>query len=147
MVDEIILDKIRGSLVAGGVGDALGYPVEFRQYNDIVNSLLVFRNHQRQFSQTDVRQFSVSDIQGFAVSHVRECHTFGIPLITISFPAVVAIFLKLRLDTGSFFSGLSSFSGRATSGSFTISAHQYYHADHGAKGNNSDNRPREFLFG
>lgn len=38
MSDKIILDKIRGSLVAGGVGDALGYPVEFRQYNDIVNS-------------------------------------------------------------------------------------------------------------
>ena len=35
MSDEIILDKIRGSLVAGGVGDALGYPVEFRQYRDI----------------------------------------------------------------------------------------------------------------
>ncbi len=36
MADEIILDKIRGSLVAGAVGDALGYPVEFRQYRDIV---------------------------------------------------------------------------------------------------------------
>ena len=35
MNDEFILDKIRGSLVAGGVGDALGYPVEFRQYRDI----------------------------------------------------------------------------------------------------------------
>lgn len=35
MIDEVILDKIRGSLVAGGIGDALGYPVEFRQYRDI----------------------------------------------------------------------------------------------------------------
>jgi len=32
---DLIRDKIRGSLVAGGIGDALGYPVEFRQYNDI----------------------------------------------------------------------------------------------------------------
>ncbi len=35
MSGDLTLDKIRGSLVAGGIGDALGYPIEFRKYRDI----------------------------------------------------------------------------------------------------------------
>lgn len=35
-METAIIDKIRGSLVGGAVGDALGYPVEFiHSYEDI----------------------------------------------------------------------------------------------------------------
>lgn len=33
----MIQDKIRGSLIGGAIGDALGYPVEFCNYGDILN--------------------------------------------------------------------------------------------------------------
>ena len=36
MNDKMLQDKIRGSLVGGAVGDALGYPVEFLSYAGIV---------------------------------------------------------------------------------------------------------------
>ena len=29
-------DLVRGSLVGGAIGDALGYPVEFKDYNEII---------------------------------------------------------------------------------------------------------------
>lgn len=35
-MDKNLQDKIRGSLIGGAVGDALGYPVEFMSYADIV---------------------------------------------------------------------------------------------------------------
>ena len=31
-------DRIRGALIGGAIGDALGYPVEFMTYNSIVNT-------------------------------------------------------------------------------------------------------------
>ena len=34
--DRTRLDLVRGSLVGGAAGDALGYPVEFMQYGEIV---------------------------------------------------------------------------------------------------------------
>lgn len=34
---EMIQDKIQGSLIGGAIGDALGYPVEFCNYREIVN--------------------------------------------------------------------------------------------------------------
>ena len=30
------LDLVRGSLIGGAAGDALGYPVEFDRYQDII---------------------------------------------------------------------------------------------------------------
>lgn len=35
MINKDIKDKIRGSLIGGAIGDALGYPVEFCNYRDI----------------------------------------------------------------------------------------------------------------
>lgn len=32
-----IKDRIRGSLIGGAIGDALGYPIEFMNYNQIIN--------------------------------------------------------------------------------------------------------------
>ena len=34
---ELLKDRVLGCMVGGAVGDALGYPVEFRSWNDIVN--------------------------------------------------------------------------------------------------------------
>ena len=34
--DFITTDKIRGSLIGGAVGDALGYPIEFTRYNEVL---------------------------------------------------------------------------------------------------------------
>ena len=36
-------DKIRGSLIGGAIGDALGYPVEFASYSNIKSSSFGFR--------------------------------------------------------------------------------------------------------
>ncbi len=35
-MNSILQDKIRGSLIGGAIGDALGYPVEFCNYGDIL---------------------------------------------------------------------------------------------------------------
>ena len=37
MEEEIILDKIKGSLFGGAMGDALGYPVEFMSESQITS--------------------------------------------------------------------------------------------------------------
>ena len=31
-----LTDKIRGCLIGGAVGDALGYPIEFTQYSEVL---------------------------------------------------------------------------------------------------------------
>ena len=36
MVNRDIIDKIRGSLIGGAIGDALGYPVEFCNFINIL---------------------------------------------------------------------------------------------------------------
>lgn len=38
MVNKDLIDKIRGSLIGGAIGDALGYPVEFISYGEIQNA-------------------------------------------------------------------------------------------------------------
>ena len=35
--DQTRLDKVRGCLIGGAAGDALGYAVEFNRYNEIVS--------------------------------------------------------------------------------------------------------------
>lgn len=37
MINKILRDKIRGSLIGGAIGDALGYPAEFMSHSDIVH--------------------------------------------------------------------------------------------------------------
>ena len=37
MDNSIINDRIRGSLIGGAIGDALGYPVEFLSWSNIQN--------------------------------------------------------------------------------------------------------------
>lgn len=37
MDNSLINDKIRGSLIGGAIGDALGYPVEFLPWSNIQN--------------------------------------------------------------------------------------------------------------
>lgn len=50
-------DKIRGCLIGGAIGDALGYPVEFMSYNGIV----------RQYGMNGVTRFCEYDKNGRAV--------------------------------------------------------------------------------
>ena len=50
-------DKIRGSLVGGAIGDALGYPVEFLSYSQI----------QRRYGERGIRKFQDFNREGKAV--------------------------------------------------------------------------------
>lgn len=50
MTTELLLNKCRGSLVGGAVGDALGYAVEFSSLNEI-------RKIYGQRGITDYKQF------------------------------------------------------------------------------------------
>lgn len=50
-------DKIRGSLLGGAVGDALGYPVEFSSWSEI----------QRAYGEKGIQDYTLDDRTGFAL--------------------------------------------------------------------------------
>lgn len=54
---EPYLDKIRGSLVGGAIGDALGYPVEFFFYKGIL----------RQYGEGGIQEYSLDFEEGLAL--------------------------------------------------------------------------------
>ena len=49
-------DRIRGSLIGGAIGDALGYPVEFNSYTDIIN-----RYGERGITRLETKQSWLSE--------------------------------------------------------------------------------------
>ena len=70
-------DKIRGSLIGGAIGDALGYPVEFKQYAQIVNKygksgITRFKLNDRGIAEiSDDTQMTLFTANGLLFGHSR----------------------------------------------------------------------------
>lgn len=70
-------DKIRGSLIGGAIGDALGYPVEFMHYGQIVskygkNGITRFELNDKGFAEiSDDTQMTLFTANGLLFGHSR----------------------------------------------------------------------------
>ena len=62
ILEEIImiLDKVRGSLIGGAIGDVLGYPVEFCNYNAVMDDKVLPRLDLKPYWQKDSENLNCS---------------------------------------------------------------------------------------
>ena len=88
MGNNNIKDRIRGSLIGGAIGDALGYPVEFVTYNQIRNSygdegITKFQLNSKGVAEiSDDTQMTLFTANGLLFGYSRMVY----PIISVNFP-------------------------------------------------------------
>ena len=87
------LDKFRGCMVGGAVGDALGYPVEFMSYKQIQNvfgpeGITAYKLHNGVAQISDDTQMTMYTANGLLFAYTRmKMKGIGAPLCTYAIPA------------------------------------------------------------
>ena len=68
MQNEKLENKVRGCILGGAIGDALGYPIEFDEYADIIseygNSGITFKNFNDKVNVSDDTQMTLFTAKG-----------------------------------------------------------------------------------